>query len=222
MKKVFIYIICFFMSANCFAYIFTGVVTDIDNGCSLKIQRRKKIENIKLAGIECSKNASLANRAKQKVNRLALDKKVTVDVRGLDKQGNKLAQVTVLNGANISYELVRDGYAKVTTSDLENPLLQVQRQAKSEQKGLWNTSKSEPKKKSTSMLQKIIKPKTEKNKLQKSANKNKKPHEKKSFFNHSLSEMATLSYDYIKKQVDKVLSFLDKIEKSQSTKKRDD
>lgn len=207
-KKLSIGLVSFIMTPLCFAYIFTGIVTEVENSCNLKIQKRKKTEKITLADIECVRNNSLAEKAKEEIIRLASNKKVTVDVKELDKQGRKLSQVTVSGGPDLSYELVRQGYAKFTaSSDINHPLMQAQMDAHRQKKGLWGQNLRPVNEKTIS--QKPVKEETKKEQTP----------EKKSFFDHSLKEMTTISYDYIKKQVDKFLGFLEKLEKSQTQKK---
>lgn len=223
-KRLSVILILILVTAvNCFAYTFSGVVVEISDGCNLKIQRRKKIEKIKLADIECVKGSDLARRAKEKITDIALDKKVTVDVKGgVDKYGSKPAQVTIAGGPDLAYEMLREGYAKFNGgTDLEHPLLTAERYARRNKKGLWH-QKEKPSGKTTSLTNKNAKA-TEKKRETTSKKvisvKEKKQTVKKSFFDHSLSEMATISYDYIKKYVDKFLDFLDKFEKSQTSRK---
>ena len=221
-KKITVALLLGLGGLSCYAYIFSGVITEVESGCTLKVVRRKKIETVKLADIECATQPSLARKAKQKIEDLALDKKVTVNVRSIS-ENTKFAQITVLNGPNLAYELVREGYAKFTgdiTSD--NPLLQAQKDARKTKKGAWGaqaetmTATSKTSHAGTDAKSPDTAVSGDKSTDKKTAKK--KVGKKKSFFDHSISEMLQISYDYIKKNVDKFLGFLDKVEKSQVEK----
>jgi endonuclease YncB( thermonuclease family) len=97
-------------------------------------------ERVRLSGIDCpEKGQAYGQKAKHAASSLVFGKEVTLQTHGRDKYGRTLADVLLLDGANVNHELVGKGwcwwYRKYAPMDTE--LEALEKSARDAKKGLW-------------------------------------------------------------------------------------
>jgi micrococcal nuclease len=88
-----------------------GTVVSILDGDTIEVLHNRKAQRIRLAGIDCpEKKQPFGTRAKQATSSLSFGQSVTVHSAGKDRFGRTLATVELMDGTNLNYELVRQGW----------------------------------------------------------------------------------------------------------------
>ena len=88
---------------------------------------------------------NFGEEAKRFTEKLLLKKKVTVEMKGKDMWGNRLAGVTLNNGKNIEQLLIEEGLAWYNSMKSNNQkLAEVELKTKETKKGLWSESEPTP------------------------------------------------------------------------------
>jgi micrococcal nuclease len=106
------------------------------------VKEAKKQYQVRLYGVELSKNTSVNNKAKQFITELLLNKEVLVDPKGKNKFGLPVAMVSLPPGPNANHELVREGYAMWDQKTAKDEYArQLQDQARTAKKGLWGVTR---------------------------------------------------------------------------------
>ncbi|MDH5476109.1 MAG: thermonuclease family protein [Cyclobacteriaceae bacterium] len=78
------------------------------------------------------------DEAKEFTKKLLLKKKVTVEMKGKDMWGNRLAGITLKNGNNAEVELLKAGYAwHNILKSTNNELPVIEQNSKEKRIGLW-------------------------------------------------------------------------------------
>ena len=118
---------------------FTGKVTAITDGDSIKVLRERTEVTIRLEGIDCPElGQAFGRQAKQQTSDLSFGKMVYIQVKGKDRYGRTLANVTLPDGSSLNSELVRSGYAWWFRKYSEDQELQrFEAEAKANERGLW-------------------------------------------------------------------------------------
>lgn len=118
------------------AYSFTGPVTAVTGPDSFEMLRRKKTEQVTLAGITVPD--SNAAEARSLLMGMLLERKVTADVKSVDADGYKVADVTLENGLNPAYEFLKNGIAvTVPGPTCTREMQQLENAAKLAARGVW-------------------------------------------------------------------------------------
>lgn len=125
----------------------TSVVTRVIDGDTIEV---RNVGNIRLIRIDApeiihpnKRIETLGKAAAAACGRLALNKKVKLefDIQERDKYGRLLAYVWLPDGSMLNFELVRRGYANVSTCPpnvkYQDKLLKGVREAKANKRGLW-------------------------------------------------------------------------------------
>jgi micrococcal nuclease len=90
---------------------FTGLVVSILDGDTITVLNDgEEEEDIRLNGIDCPEK-NQGNKAKQFASNKALNTVVTVEVKGVDRDGRTIADVILADGTNLNRELVKEGLA---------------------------------------------------------------------------------------------------------------
>ena len=122
---------------------FTGKVTAVTDGDSIKVLRDKTEVTIRLEGIDCPElGQAYGRQAKNKTSELCFGKVVAIEPQGKDRYGRTLAEVILTDGTSLNQELVRQGYAWWfhKYSD-DQTLKQLEAEAKAKKLGLWTDAK---------------------------------------------------------------------------------
>jgi endonuclease YncB( thermonuclease family) len=91
MKRLTLCIVLLLLSSSTAFADFTGLVISILDGDTITVLNDGKEEVIRLNGIDCpEKNQVYGNKAKQFTSNKALNTVVTVEVKGLDRDGKPL------------------------------------------------------------------------------------------------------------------------------------
>jgi endonuclease YncB( thermonuclease family) len=118
----------------------SGQVVRVLDGDLLEIHHQGKTERIRLNGIDCpEKGQAYGERAKQATSELVAGKDVMLNTYGPDKDGRTIADVLLLDGTNVNYLLVREGwcwwYRKYAPGNRK--LEGLEKEARDRKKGLW-------------------------------------------------------------------------------------
>jgi micrococcal nuclease len=118
---------------------FQGRVVGIMDGDTLTVLHDGRQTVVRLHGIDApEKGQAFGARAKQFAASLAFGRTVIVSIRGLDRYGRTVGDVTLPDGGNLNQELVRAGYAwwfRRYSADYR--LATLEAQARSGHRGLW-------------------------------------------------------------------------------------
>jgi micrococcal nuclease len=123
-----------------------GKVTSVIDGNTLEISGEdKQTHKILLAGIDSPElGQEYGDRAKQFLEKIILEKKVTVQLTGKDRHGNHLAVVLINGKVDVRIELLKEGLA--WTSE-KNPLVELESYRTTAQRkgrGLWKQESPVP------------------------------------------------------------------------------
>jgi endonuclease YncB( thermonuclease family) len=103
---------CIFADSSTAFAEFTGLVVSILDGDTMIVLKDGVEEVIRLNGIDCpEKNQVYGDKAKQFTSNKALNNVVTVEVKGVDRDGRTIADVILADGTNLNRELVKEGLA---------------------------------------------------------------------------------------------------------------
>lgn len=119
---------------------FSGRVVAVLDGDTIEVLHARKTERIRLSGIDCpEKKQAFGQRAKQATSALSFGQQVTILSAGKDRYGRTIATVELMDGTNLNYELVRQGwcwwYWKYAPNEILLAALEIQ--AREAKKGLW-------------------------------------------------------------------------------------
>ncbi|MEM9858010.1 MAG: thermonuclease family protein [Bacteroidota bacterium] len=115
-------------------------ITDVISGDTFEfIDEDKEVVRFMLSEVDAPESGQeFSNEATAFSKKMLLKKKVTIEFRGKDFFGNKLAVVTLKNGSNIHELLLEQGLAMVRERKKDPQLLKVQEVAKSSKIGVWS------------------------------------------------------------------------------------
>lgn len=121
------------------AFPFTGKVVAVLDGDTIEVLHNGKAERIRLNGIDCpEKKQAFGQKAKQFTSSLVFGKTVVVVPSEKDRYNRTVGDVFLLDGGNISYELVKAGLAwwyRNYSNDVLIAMLELEAQL--ERRGLW-------------------------------------------------------------------------------------
>ncbi|HEU5292411.1 MAG TPA: thermonuclease family protein, partial [Cyclobacteriaceae bacterium] len=84
------------------------------------------------------------DHAKDHLEKLTLQKKVTVTFTGKDRKGNQLATVMLRGGVDVRLELLKEGLAWTTEKNPLPDLESIKEEARQNTKGLWSQENPTP------------------------------------------------------------------------------
>jgi endonuclease YncB( thermonuclease family) len=118
--------------------------TDID-GNTIEIQTEDNFkQRVVLAGIDCPElTQEFGEDAKRYVEKLVLQKNVTVKVEGKDRKGNYVG-VVMIGDKDIRERLLKEGLAWTSEIDSDQSLESFKALAQKKSKGLWKSSNPTP------------------------------------------------------------------------------
>ena len=116
------------------------IVNIIDGNTFEIIDPDKETVKVMLSEVDAPELAQEhGEEARQFSEKLLLKKKVTIQYKGKDIFGNKLAKITLKNGQDVGQILLENGWAMVKERKKDNKLLTLQAKAKSSKAGVWIT-----------------------------------------------------------------------------------
>jgi endonuclease YncB( thermonuclease family) len=133
-------------------FVQRGKVTRVVDGDTVRVQVGKKVEKVRLIGIDAAEvGACYSSQATAELRRLALNKRVVL--RGdrtqarRDQYGRLLAYVDLATGPDVSLHLIRRGFAPVYVYNSRpfarfNQYDAAERQASSSRLGTWSACSS--------------------------------------------------------------------------------
>ena len=139
--------IAFFLSCAVLLFVvdsgateFSSLVVSVIDGDTLEVLHYKKLESIRLNGIDCPEKAqTFGQRAKQATSELVFGKDVTLQTHGKDRDGRTIADVFLPDGRKVNQILVENGwcwwYRKYSPRNVI--LEELERRARAERSGLW-------------------------------------------------------------------------------------
>jgi len=114
-------------------------VVAVKDGDTIVVKRDDNLETIRLSGIACPKHDQRFGAEVVKATAsLCLGQTVVVESQSLDRDGRKIANVLLMNGASLSSQLISIGFAWCPTNDLS--LESLEANAREEHLGLWGRS----------------------------------------------------------------------------------
>ena len=125
--------------------VFTARVVKITDGDTISVQvEGKRSQKVRLVDIDTpEKDQPYGREARQALAALVANREVRIESRGADDYGRLLARVFV-DELDVNAELVRRGAAWVFRKYSDDAkLLELEREARAEQRGLWALPASE-------------------------------------------------------------------------------
>ena len=141
-----------FLASVCFVHlsiaqeVLQGKVRDVVDGNTLVIVTRENEEyKVLLHGIDSpDPGQEFASQAKTLLEKLLLNKSVTITLRGKDRTGNRLGEIHVDGASDPRHELVKAGLAW-TAERSPNPELELlKEEARRNSVGLWKDENPTP------------------------------------------------------------------------------
>jgi endonuclease YncB( thermonuclease family) len=123
----------------CLAADFSGHVTDVLDGGTIKVSRNHRTVTIRLNGIDApEKGQAYGHRSREFVSLQVFGTNVTVQTYGRDKYGRTIGDVYLPDGTMLNKELVKAGlawwYCKYS---FDQSLAQLEMEAREAKRGLW-------------------------------------------------------------------------------------
>jgi endonuclease YncB( thermonuclease family) len=128
-----------FLPLSALAQDFSGRVVGIAKGDTMTVLHDHTPIKVRLRGIVCpERDQPFGKAAKQATAAMALERVVTVKVRGRDKDGRTVAEVVLPDGRILNEELVMQGLAWQSRKYSHDPRLALmQAEAREAKRGLW-------------------------------------------------------------------------------------
>lgn len=146
MKRFIFFLVAFFLYYMLFAGDqLTGKVKSVVDGNTLEIEIDKEVHTIILEGIDSPElGQAYGDHAKNHLEMLTLQKKVTVTFTGKDRKGHQLATVVLRGGVDVRLELLKEGLAWTAEKNPVPNLESVKEEARHSTKGLWQQENPTP------------------------------------------------------------------------------
>ena len=134
---------------SCFAWstdvIIGKVVTVIDGNTVEVVAEDHSTYKILLHGIDCPElGQDYGDKAKRYLEKLLLDKPVTVELKGKDRWGTRLGVIIIDGEIDPRYELLQEGLAWTAEVNPNPELEGLKEKAREKGKGLWKQENPTP------------------------------------------------------------------------------
>lgn len=125
---------------------FSGKVKSVIDGNTLEIEiSGNEVYTILLEGIDSPElGQEYGDHAKALLEKLTLQKKVTIEFKGKDRKGNQLATVLLNGKVDVRLELLKEGLAWTAERNPLPDLESVKEDARQNTKGLWSQENPTP------------------------------------------------------------------------------
>ncbi len=124
----------------------TGKVTAVIDGNTLEVTAdNNEIHKVMLAGIDCPEiTQEFGEQARQYLEKLTLNKKVTVNFTGKDRWGNYLGIVLIKGSVDPRVDLLKEGLAWTAERNPDPEFEAHRARAQEKGKGLWKDNNPTP------------------------------------------------------------------------------
>lgn len=124
---------------------FVGKVVNVIDGNTFEVEiENGEVIKLMLSEVDCPElGQAMGEEARLFSDDLILKKKVTIELKGKDWLGNKLAILTLRNGKVLHEELLQNGLAWASNK-ASNTASAMEASAKNEGLGLWSQSEPTP------------------------------------------------------------------------------
>lgn len=140
MKNLVVLLFMIVQGNSVFAEMQEGKVTTVLDGNTLEIiDQNKEIQRVQLTGIDCPElNQEYGDQAKLFLEKLVLNKKITFQITGKDRLGNRQGIVLINGSRDIRMELLKEGLAWTAERNSDPELEPLRQTAADSRKGLWS------------------------------------------------------------------------------------
>ncbi|HEY8512021.1 MAG TPA: thermonuclease family protein [Cyclobacteriaceae bacterium] len=122
-----------------------GTVTTVVDGNTIEINTSEGPMKVYLYGIDCPElGQAYGDKAKARLEKLLLNRQVTVDLIERDRNGNYYALVVTDVGEDPRIDLLREGLAWTIENGSVQELEPYRSFAQQKRRGLWQESKPKP------------------------------------------------------------------------------
>jgi len=131
---------------SCLAQELHGIVTKVIDGNTIVFSSSSyEDQTVLLRGIDSpDAGQHYAEQAKKFLERLMLNKKVTIVIHGKDRNGNRIGEIKINGNIDPRRELVKEGLAWISERDPNPELEAIKEEARSLGKGLWGEADPTP------------------------------------------------------------------------------
>lgn len=146
MKTALLFSLCLMLSSTAVAEEITGKVVSVIDGNTVEVRAdNNEVHKVFLKEIDCPElTQEFGENAKKYLEKIILNKKVTVSFQGKDRWGNHLAVVLIDGDTDPRIALLKEGLAW-TSEKNPNPDLEPYRSTAQEKgKGLWKQENPTP------------------------------------------------------------------------------
>jgi micrococcal nuclease len=147
MKRLIFFLLAYFLYFAMFANDpISGKVKSVIDGNTLEIEgENNEIHTVQLAGIDSPElGQDYGDRAKAHLEKIALQKKVVINLVGKDRWGNHQATVMIDGTIDIRLDLLKEGFAWTSERNPLPELESVKELARKNTKGLWEQENPTP------------------------------------------------------------------------------
>ena len=129
----------FAFAPPCLSETFMAKALSVSDGDTITVLHDGNEEVIRLNGIDCpEKNQAYGRKAQNFTTNKVMNEIVTVDAKGIDRDGRTIGDVLLADGTNLSRELVQEGLAWWFFKHSEDGTLKaLEIAARDEKRGLW-------------------------------------------------------------------------------------
>ena len=121
------------------------IVTVIDGNTVELVAEDNETYKIKLHGIDCPQlGQDYGEKAKRYLEKMLLDKPVSVEMKGKDRWGTRLGVIIIDGELDPRYELLKEGLAWTAEVNPNPELEGIREKAKEKGKGLWKDNNPTP------------------------------------------------------------------------------
>jgi micrococcal nuclease len=122
-----------------------GVVTNVIDGNTIEVTEGNDIYKVMLHGIDSpDPGQHYAEQAKKMLEKLLLEKAVTIVMHGKDRLGNRIGEIKLNGAPDPRKELVAQGLAWTSEKEPIQELETLKEQARINGKGLWGEENPTP------------------------------------------------------------------------------
>jgi len=137
------------LAISCFALatdeIAGKVVSVIDGNTVEVIGEDNETYKIMLHGIDCPElEQAYGEKAKKLLEKLVMEKSVSVKIQGKDRWGTRLGILTIDGESDPRFELLKEGLAWTAEKNPIAELEEIKLQAREQNKGLWKDENPTP------------------------------------------------------------------------------
>jgi endonuclease YncB( thermonuclease family) len=146
MKPILYSLLFVLVAAAAPAHALKGKITRVIDGNTLEFMSSEGDKyTILLSGIDCPElTQAYGDEARLCLEKLALNKKATVEVKSKDRSGRTIAEVLIDGKKDPRIQLLKDGLAWIEEGSISDDLESYRAASQSRKKGLWKDENPTP------------------------------------------------------------------------------